>query len=118
MTMAAIQAGKNDPWTFRIGSQPAATSTTATAVTPRNATGIPRIGRRRRPLRHTVVLALASVTAAGCAQLPVPPRAPYTAAPPSSSAPWRPPIHATPRRPRGLARGRTGGGPDARDGLA
>ena len=34
---------------------------------------------------------LAIVILAGCAELPVPIRAPYGAAPPSYSAPWRPP---------------------------
>ena len=35
----------------------------------------------------------------GCAHLPVPTRGPYTAVPPSSSAPWRPPPGATADRP-------------------
>jgi outer membrane protein TolC len=41
--------------------------------------------------------------AAGCAELPVAVRDPYAAAPPASSAPWRPPPRATGERPLPLS---------------
>jgi outer membrane protein len=47
-------------------------------------------------------LAAAIGLVAGCADLPVSPRAPYAAAPPSSSAPWRPSPGATGDRPRAI----------------
>jgi outer membrane protein TolC len=49
------------------------------------------------------VLALALGALAGCAELPVPPRAPYGAAPASSAAPWRPPPGVSGERPRALS---------------
>jgi len=47
----------------------------------------------RYPSFHDLILGflLAIVIVAGCAELPVPIRAPYSAAPLSYSAPWRPP---------------------------
>ena len=47
---------------------------------------------------------LAILILAGCAELPVPIRAPYSAAPASYSAPWQPPPPAiTTNGPQGLA---------------
>src|SRR5262245_27997384 len=56
----------------------------------------------RRPPRCGSALLLALTTLRGCAELPVPARAPYGAAPPLSSAPWRPPPGAAADRPRVL----------------
>ena len=46
---------------------------------------------------------LAILILAGCAELPVPIRAPYSAAPPSYSAPWQPPPAIATNGPQGLA---------------
>jgi hypothetical protein len=48
-------------------------------------------------------LLLGIVILAGCAELPVPIRAPYSAAPPSYSAPWQPPPAIATNGPQGLA---------------
>lgn len=50
-------------------------------------------------------LLLAILTLTGCAELPVPVRAPYSAAPPSYSVPWRPPL-ALAANPASMAAGR------------
>jgi len=48
--------------------------------------------RRYRSFGNLVVgFLLAIVILGGCVELPVSARAPYTAAPPSYSAPWQPP---------------------------
>jgi outer membrane protein len=57
----------------------------------------------RFPARNGLIILAGIGALAGCAELPVPTRAPYTAAPPSSSAPWRPPTGVAADRPRPLA---------------
>ena len=59
--------------------------------------------RFRVSSRTASVLLAAAGAVAGCVELPVPPRAPYTAAPPSSSSPWRPPSAPAGERPRALS---------------
>src|SRR5215813_10409042 len=65
-------------------------------------------------------LALVAVigTLSACAELPVPTRAPYTAAPRSPSTPWPPPPTVTADRPRTLAARATPIGPESVYGLA
>ncbi|HET6896874.1 MAG TPA: TolC family protein, partial [Vicinamibacteria bacterium] len=63
-------------------------------------------------------LALLLGTLVGCADLPVPPRAPYVAAPPSSSTPWSPPTPVTADRPSTLASRAAPIDPEAEYGLA
>ena len=62
-------------------------------------------GSRRWIAARRCGFALLAMTGAlvGCAELPVSTRAPYAAAPPSSSAPWVPPAGVTAGRPRTLA---------------
>ena len=62
-------------------------------------------------------LGVAIGTLAGCAELPVPARTPYVAAPRSSSAPWMPPAGVAADRPRTPASG-TPTDPNAVFGLA
>jgi outer membrane protein TolC len=68
----------------------------------------------RRGLALLVVIG----TLSGCAELPVPTRAPYTAAPRSSSAPWQAPARVTAERSRTLASLGTPINPDIVYGLA
>src|SRR5258708_24942212 len=68
----------------------------------------------RRGLALLVVIG----TLSGCAELPVPTRAPYTAAPRSSSAPWQAPARVTADRSRTLASLGTPINPDIVYGLA
>jgi outer membrane protein len=63
-------------------------------------------------------LVVAVGTLLGCAELPVPARAPYTAAPRSSSTPWSPPSGVTSGRPRSLVDGETRPDPERVYGLA
>src|SRR6476660_6021380 len=59
----------------------------------------------RYPSFHDLILGflLETVIVAGCAEMPVPIRAPYSAAPPSYSAPWRPPPAVATNRAQVLA---------------
>jgi outer membrane protein TolC len=57
-------------------------------------------------------------TLLGCAELPVPARAPYTAAPRSSSTPWSPPSGVTSGRSRSLVDGEMRPDPERVYGLA
>src|SRR4030095_3661116 len=60
---------------------------------------------RRYPSFGTLLpeLLLSIVILAGCAEMPVPIRAPYSAAPPSYSAPWQPPPAVATNRAQVLA---------------
>src|SRR5262245_28813194 len=127
MTIETIQAGKKEPSTFRMGSQLAPRMPGAPAARARNVTRIPgreyttdrasssmRLTARRvsgfsrarpgSPRLAAIAAALwAGALAGGCAEWPVAVRDPYAAAPPASSAPWRPPPRAAADRPLPLA---------------
>jgi outer membrane protein len=89
-------------------------------LTVRRVSGHLPVQRSRFPSRGSFIIFVAlSVLPGGCAELPIPARAPYVAAPPTSAAPWRPPPRATTDRPRWLSgRGPVTVDPDALYGLA